>query len=85
VDVVGELPSARFYHSACVSGSNNQFLVVMGGKNENNICYDDAIWIIDLSKIDDSNQEAKPVEDPKAKKPPPVTNKQIFMLYLYYI
>ena len=53
----------------------------MGGKNENNICYDDAIWIIDLSKIDDSNQEAKAVEDPKAKKPPPVTNKQIFILF----
>ena len=81
VDVVGELPSARFYHSACVCGSNNQFLVVMGGKNENNISYDDAIWIIDLSKIDDCNQEAKPAEDPKAKKPPPPVTRT----YLNYI
>lgn len=69
IEIAGDRPSARCNHSATVCGDRQQFLIVVGGQDSSGICMD--VWLLDLSKADESNKVEVPVEDPKAKKAPP--------------
>lgn len=70
VDKTTPSPPARAFHSSCVCGEENQFVVVFGGKTDKNVCLND-LWVLDLTEVITLPAvEVEPVVDKKGKAPP---------------
>lgn len=68
VSVEEECPLGRAFHTAVVSGDENELMIVCGGRNTGSILSD--IWLLDMSLLLKSEVNA-----PKSKVPKPVSAK----------
>jgi hypothetical protein len=68
IDPTSVLPSPRAYHTALVLGEQNQYVLVIGGQNEQRQMLDE-LWLLDLTDVlqAEYKPESQAAIDPKAR------------------